>query len=221
MLSVASEESFKKEFCFSAGAAIPLGNTRTFLPEGIALGHAVPQGANMGGSVKAGFRYYPLQQLYFGPVIFGHWYAYEYSRFDLSSANRVEHSGWGAYGAALEAGTYIPFGIYGLYFTANFQLGYAMMCSPKVSAIYSTRDIGDIEFPILRRSVQHNLYLGGGVGIQYRFRRHWLYHIGLEYAYMPTGSMGLDSPPNPLNNNSDLSLKLSSFVINAGLSYSF
>lgn len=164
-----SEEEFKHEVDLSAGPAIPSGNMRTSLPAGSGFGENVPQGANFGGGAKVAYRFYPLRQLYLGVTLYGQWYGYEYKYFDLSSADRVEHSGWDAYGGTLEIGTRLPTGVYGLYFTARIQAGYALLCSPRVSAIYSTPTAGDIERPILVRSYKHGLYLGGGVGVQYRF----------------------------------------------------
>lgn len=216
-----SEEEFKHEVDLSAGPAIPSGNMRTSLPAGSGFGENVPQGANFGGGAKVAYRFYPLRQLYLGVTLYGQWYGYEYKYFDLSSADRVEHSGWDAYGGTLEIGTRLPTGVYGLYFTARIQAGYALLCSPRVSAIYSTPAAGDIERPILVRSYRHGLYLGGGVGVQYRFRRHWICHLGLDYAYMPTGKFGADAPSRGLVSTDDLSFKLSAFVVCAGVSYAF
>ncbi|MCM1042072.1 MAG: outer membrane beta-barrel protein [Bacteroides sp.] len=221
MAEFASEEDFKHEVSLSAGPAIPLGNTRNFLPGSTEFADLVPQGACFGGGVNASYRYYPLHQLYIGVTLFGQWYGYDYKQFDLASADRIEHSGWDVYGGAFELGTRLPLGVYGLYFTARFQVGYALMLSPMVQAIYSTQTVGDIVRPILDRSLTSNLYLGGGVGVQYRFRRHWIAHIGLDYNYMPSGNLGSDAPVRPVGNTKDLRLKLSSFVINVGVSYAF
>lgn len=221
MSEFTTEEDFKGEVSLSAGPAFPLGNTRNFLPTPSAYGDVIPQGAGIGGGVKASYRFYPLHQLYIGATVFGQWYAYDYRQIDLSSADRIEHSGWDVYGGAFEIGTRLPLGVYGLYFMAHVQVGYAMMCSPKLSAIYANRTVGDIERPILSRSLTHNLYLGGGVGLQYRFRRRWLCHIGLDYAYMPSGNLGSDEPTRPAESTQDLRLKLSSFVLDIGVSYAF
>lgn len=221
MSEFSSEEDFTHEVSLSAGPAIPLGNTRTFLPADAGFADAIPQGARLGGGVNAAYRYYPLHQLYLGVTLFGQWYGYDYKQINLSSADRIEHSGWDVYGGAVEIGTRLPLGIYGLYFTARVQAGFALMCSPELNAIYSTQTVGDIVRPILQRSFTGNLYLGGGIGVQYRFRRHLLGHIGLDYTFMPTGGWGSDEPVRYTGNTPDIQLKLSSFVISAGVSYAF
>ena len=216
-----SEEDFKHEVSLSAGPAIPLGNTRSFMPASSGFVDGIPQGALFGGGVNATYRYYPLHQLYLGATLFGQWYGYDYRKLDLASADRVEHSGWSVYGAAIEIGTRLPLGIYGLYFTAHVQAGFALMCSPSLTTIYANKDVGDIRRTLLESSLTGNLYLDGGFGVQYRFRRHWLCHIGLDYTFMPVGGWGLDSPVRYTDNSKDLTLKLSSFVISAGVSYAF
>lgn len=214
-------EDYKQEVNLSVGPAIPLGNTRSVTSPGNGFSTVVPRGARLGGSLNVSYRFYPLRQLYIGARIFGHWYGYDYKQMDLGTADRIEHSGWDSYGAAFELGTRLPLGVYGLYFTANFQLGYALMCSPEVNAIYSSREVGDIVRPILARSYAHNFYLGGGVGVQYRFYKRWVCQIGLEYNYMPSGKLGVDNPVRDLASDTDLSLKLSSFVVGVGVSYAF
>lgn len=221
MAEFSSEEDFKHEVSLSAGPAIPLGNTRNFLPAGSGFDDVVPQGACLGGGLNAAYRFYPLHQLYIGVTLFGQWYGYDYKQIDLSSADRIEHSGWEVYGGAAEIGTRLPLGVYGLYFTARVQVGYALMCSPKLSAIYSAHTVGDVERPILERALTSNLYLGGGIGAQYRFHRHWLCHIGLDYTFIPSRQWGEDRPIHYTSSTTDLKLRLSSFVVSAGVAYSF
>ena len=220
MEAFTSEENFKHEVSLWAGPAIPLGNARSFVPDGAGTS-VIPQGATFGGGVNVGYRFYPLLQLYIGATVFGQMYGYDYKKIDLGGASRIEHSGWSSYGAAIEIGTRLPLGIYGLYFTARIQAGYALMNSPAVAAIYSSQDVGDIREDILLRNTTGNLYLGGGIGVQYRVRRHLLCHIGLDYTFMPVGGWGLDEPVRYTDNTRDLSLRMSAFVINVGISYAF
>lgn len=221
MSEFTSEEKFKHEVSLSAGPAFPLGNTRSTLSTAAGVFDNIPQGAGTGGGVEAAYRFYPITQFYFGVTLFGQWYGYDYKQIDLSSADRIEHSGWDTYGGALEIGMRLPLGLYGLYFMAHIRGGYALMCTPRVSAIYSTHTVGDIERRILTRSYDGNFYLGGGMGVQYRFRRHWLCHIGLDYHYMPSGQLGADAPVRPQGSTTDLKMKLSSFVLSVGASYAF
>lgn len=220
MSEFAADEDLRHEVVLSAGPAIPLGNTRSYTPAGSGYPQSVPHGAGMGGGVNVGYRHFLLKQLCLGVSATGHWYAYDYKAFDYSSADKVIHSGWEMYAVSALIGTRLPLGIYGLYFRADVQAGYALMRSPSIRAIYSNPTLGNIERRLLTASTKGNLYLSGGVGVQYRFHGRWLCQLDFDYAYMPSSGWGTDQAVRQENGEA-LQLKLSSFVVSAGIAYSF
>ena len=220
MSQFSADEDLKHEVVLSAGPAIPLGNTRSYVPAGTGSSDPIPHGAGMGGSVRLGYDYFLLRQLCIGVSTTGHWYAYDYKAFDYSSADRVIHSGWSMYAVSALVGTRLPLRLYGLYFRADVQVGYALMRSPSIRAIYSSPTIGDTEHRLLTATTKGNFYLAGGVGVQYRFYGRWLCQLNLDYTYMPSAGWGGDKAVQR-ENGKILQLKLSSFVVSAGIAYSF
>lgn len=217
MSQFSADEDLKHEVVLSAGPAIPLGNTRSYVPSGTG---SIPRGAGMGGSVRIGYDYFLLRQLCIGVSATGHWYAYDYKAFDYASADRVIHSGWSMYAVSALVGTRLPLGLYGLYFRADVQIGYALMRSPSIRAIYSSPTLGDTERHLLSATTKGNFYLAGGVGVQYRFYRRWLCQLNLDYTYMPSTAWGADISVQQ-ENGRILQQKLSSFVVSAGVAYTF
>ncbi len=220
MSRFSADEDLKHEVVLSAGPAVPLGNTRSYIPAGTDNIRPIPRGAGMGGSVRVGYDYFLLRQLCIGVSATGHWYAYDYKAFDYASADKVIHSGWGMYAVSALVGTRLPLGLYGLYFRADVEVGYALMRSPSIRAIYSSPTLGDTERRLLSATTKGNFYLAGGVGVQYRFHRRWLCQLHWDYTYMPSTDWGADMAAQQ-ENGRVLQQKLSSFVVSAGVAYTF
>lgn len=214
------DEDLRSDVTLTGGVALPLGKTQSQILVDPASGESVPWGAKVGGVASLTYQWFAIPQLSFGFDFTGQWYGYEYQVLTVEDATRIRHSGWGVYSLSAVIGTRIELGVYGLYYTANVKVGYGLMQSPRVQAIYADPDRGDMVKTILSSSLSGNFYVSAGMGIQYRFRQRWIASLGLNYAYMPTTALGSNQLSDP--DVTDIKkFNLSSFIIGAGISYAF
>lgn len=214
------DEELTSEVTLKTGVAVPLGHTRSSTVIQAETGKTIPWGAKTGGVVDMSYQWYAIPQLSFGVNFGGQWYGYEYKSLEIGNAVRTRHSGWGVYSFSALIGTRFQLGIYGLYFTANVQFGYALMQSPHVVAIYANEETGDVEKTLMSSQLSGNLYLSGGMGVQYRFKQRWIGSLNFNYCYMPTTALGSNQQVAQ-QEVSVMKFNISSFVISAGISYAF
>lgn len=227
-----SDEELTQELLLESGLAVPMGNTSRNAAVWSDYSGSVAQGAGLGGRVGLAYRFYPLAQMFIGADLDAFWLSYPYRTLELPAADSYLHVGWGAYALSATIGGRIPLGIYGLYFTTHAGVGYGLMCSPAVTAVekYAVPAGKDGTRQKTRRSyskvvsstLNGNVFLSGGFGVEYRFRQRWIAKAYMDYSYMPSKPLGSDQWMPEENAGTSLQMiRLSAFVVGVGISYAF
>ena len=226
------DEELTQEVSLWASAAIPLGNTARWSSVWNDYEGRVAQGAGLGGTVGFGYHYFPIPQFFIGVDADAFWLSYPYKTLELPAADSYLHVGWGVYALSASIGARIPLGLYGLYFTTRVGIGYGLACSPSVTAVEKvTVQAGEEGKTKVRRryigavssSVNGNVFLKGGFGVEYRFRQHWIAKAGVDYSYMPGTALGSDQyvPEKDPEARRPEMIPLSALTVGIGISYAF
>lgn len=220
------DSELRQEVSLRGGVSLPLRGIKSVPGENGGLS----KGAKTGGMLGLSYHFYPIPQLFIGVHVDGHLLGYDFGNLASGGADSYVHSGWNALGLAAVVGGRMPLGIYGLYFTANIGAGYGLMFSPFMNAVNKVpapteknpkRTRRDVT-TLLASSTVGNFYLTGGVGIEYRFKQHWIAKFMVDYSYMPSNAgWGSNQFTTASQTGDDLLLKLSVFAIGVGINYAF